>query len=154
DQRSFQIRESDVLAHHESLHLIELDLRTCSDLLITETHSWQRNADRRWIIRVHGRVLPHRMDLSRRRMCPQQNGVVAALACFHKECILHITRGMVRGEVKQLEIDLICFHFERGVNLKTHTRQNIQHAAQLLCGWMQSSYMDTTPWQGHIQRIF
>src|SRR5688572_32884499 len=56
DQRSLQVCERDVLPHHKPLHLVELDLRTCGYLLITETHSGQRNANWWRVIRIHRRV--------------------------------------------------------------------------------------------------
>ena len=55
NQRPFQVSEGDVLAHYESFHLIELNFRARRDLLIAETHAWQRNADRRRIMRISSR---------------------------------------------------------------------------------------------------
>src|SRR5215212_10978532 len=84
-------------------------------------------------------------------MSPQNDRIIAALTCLYKERILHITRGMVRREVEQLEIDLIRFHFARRIHLKTHVSEDIQHPPQLLRGWMQSAQMDSAPWQRHVE---
>src|SRR5262245_31341491 len=40
DQRALQISESNILANGETFHLIELNLRTRGNLLVTKTHSW------------------------------------------------------------------------------------------------------------------
>src|SRR5829696_4048763 len=39
DQRPFQVGKGDILADHESFHLVELDLGTRRDLLIAKAHS-------------------------------------------------------------------------------------------------------------------
>src|SRR5437773_9103889 len=122
NQRTFQIGEGDVLANNESFHLIELNFRTCGDLLIAEAHPGQRDTNRRWVIRVHCRELAHCVDLPRRCMRAKYDRVITALASFDKECVLHVTCGMMGREVEQLKIDLIRFHFARGINLKSHIR--------------------------------
>ena len=53
-----------------------------------------------------------------------------------------------------LEVIFVRFHFARGEHLKTHLRQNAQHAAQLLRGRMQTPNVFVTPRQGHIQFFF
>src|SRR6476469_1351105 len=84
-------------------------------------------------------------------MCSQYDWVVTSLARFDKECILHIAGGMIRCKIQQLEVDFIGFHLARGVHLKTHIREDIQDAAQLLRGRVQSSQMDRTSGQRDVK---
>src|SRR5258706_3242231 len=61
--RPFQVGEGDILANRETFHLIKLNFRTRTDLLITEAHAGQCDTNGWWVFRIHRSIFPHRTDL-------------------------------------------------------------------------------------------
>ena len=115
---AFHIAKSDILAHRDHFHLVELDLRAGADLFVAVTHARQNGAHRRRGVGAHG------MDLPGGGMRAQHHPFA-----FHVEGIPHIAGGVIGGDVEQFKIVEVAFHIRGAIDLKAHLGKNGENTA-------------------------
>ena len=148
---SFQIGEGDVLAHHESFYLVELDLGARRDLLVAEAHpgsairigggfsgSIAANSRMAWI--CPGEVCVR----STIGLSPRSPASIKNVSCISPP-------GWFGGKFSNWKLTSSVSTSREVYTWKAHIRQDIQHTAQLLGGRMQPSHMDTAPGQRHVE---
>ena len=125
-QCSFQVGETDVVAHSQPLDLIELYLAAGSELFVSVAHARQDDTD--WF----RAVFAHSVDLAGRGMGAQQHVTLGGV-----EGVLHIAGRMVPGEVEQLEVAFVSLHIPAAIDLEAHVSPDLGNAAQYLGAGMQ-----------------
>ena len=110
-QNALQVTKRDIFVHHEPLHLMKHG--SMSQIRITSIYLSRRNDSHRGI------GLLHHSGLGGRCVGPKQNIV------RNIESILHIPGRMILGDIKSLEVVIICFNLGSFRNIKTQFQKYI-----------------------------
>ena len=125
-ERSLQIAERQSLVHDEALDLHKDGGMRCVDLIHAENAPGHDEAERR----LHGL---ERTDLAGRGMRTKHDVVVDI------ERVLHIARGMIRGQVEKREVVLVQLDLGTAEERKAHADERIADLAVGLCHRMQAA---------------
>ena len=94
------------------------------------------------------RALAHDMNLPWRCVRAQEYTVFIGV-----KGIPHITGRVVWRHIEVGKIEVICFHFGRAVDLKTHIPENLADFAQGLVEGMQAAALHSSTWQCYVNTL-
>ena len=137
-QRSLQVCQRDMFAYYQAFHLREL-MRVCGIVVIPAIH-----LARAYHLDVIRCLLLQNLHLDCRCMRPQQ------VFGINIKGILHITGGMVSGDISAFKAIQVLHHFRTFDDLVAKAHKQILQLLLYQCQWMQTSCRRPASWESHV----